>query len=204
VNELDNTKGIGMYRNLDNTKGIGMYRNSESYRQRGAIVEEIREIKTGGREVIHLTVNWNQIQYNNNPELMCRIFGNWYVCRFLPWLMNTRYFTKSKIAYFQPITKVYLENHYQSNKVAMFHHHAIVLCHKTTMSKMNEVLGKVIERKHKHQLTAYEQIQSVELDLRNPEIALYDTKQYEKWKDYSMNFPKKIENDFVDTVVDGS
>ena len=181
-----------------------MYRNSESYNQRGALVDDVRKIKTNGREVIHLTVNWNQIRHNNKPELMNRLFGTWYVSRFLPWLMDTRYFTKSKISYYQPITEVYLENHYQGNKVALFHHHAIVMCHKNTMTKMNEALGKVIERKHKHQLTDFKQIQSVKLDLRDAEIALYDTKQYEKWGSYSMNFGKKNKNDFVDTVVDGS
>lgn len=158
------------------------------YQDISSYVNEITEYQKLGRETIHLTLTYNKIDESRNPELMNRIFSKWWLSRFLPFLLNTRYYTKPKISVFQPYSRVFLHNHFSDKNTAYLHHHAYLCCHKETMSRLSSVLNTVLTKKDNHQLSDFQQIQSVKLTCRDEWIATYTAKNYDKYGEYVLQF----------------
>jgi len=151
------------------------------------LIDEIRVYRHYGREIVHLTIVYHKID-NFNPEVANRVFSKWYLSRYLPFVLDTRYYTKKKVSCYQPYTRAFLDCHFNNQKTAFIHHHAIVCLYPETMKKLEPLLNLRLTNNDIHQLTDFKQVQSVLMTKRDEWIATYSAKSYQRYKNYELTF----------------
>ena len=162
----------------------------QNYEDIAVLIHEFKKLKDTGNEIIHLTVVYNRLK---EPERLTvsganKIFANWYCSRLLPYLLNTKHYSKSNIACFQPVSKVFIDEHYDDRKTASIHHHAVLSVDRSVMPRIEPLLNDVLTQKQEHMLTSFKQIQSLKFTHRDEYIVTYAGKKYGKYKHDVMTF----------------
>lgn len=165
----------------------------QNYEDIAVLIHEFKKLKESGNQIIHLTVVYNRLK---EPERLTvnganKIFANWYCSRLLPFLLNTKRYSTSNIACFQPVTKVFIDEHFDDRKTASIHHHAVLSVDMKLMPRIEPLIDSVLTTKQKHMLTNFKQIQSIKFTQRDEYIVTYAAKKYGKYKSDVMSFGHK-------------
>ena len=142
------------------------------------------------RTTYHLTVTYQDRSYFEKTRhqekrfCMSSIFSRYYLCRILPYIMNTQNFTRISHREKQPVTIAFPERH----KDRMTYHHHAVISVKNEMSKRLDILCD----KELIDIFPFKNIQSVRLTKRNPSVINYASKSYLEFNDDVLIYaPKK-------------
>ena len=125
-----------------------------------ALTEYMLEQEQNNRTLFHMTITYKPFSDRDYSEKDVNLFfKNFYIKRFLPYLMNTRNYATIAMKLIQPITFSFVDEHEQkpidveyfdsnlNNTRAVpvaplrLHHHAILAVHQATIDRMNSLIG---------------------------------------------------------------
>lgn len=125
-----------------------------------ALTEYMLEQEQNNRTLFHMTITYKPFSDRDYSEKDVNVFfKNFYIKRFLPYLMNTRNYATIAMKLIQPITFSFVDEHEQkpidveyfdsnlNNTRAVpvaplrLHHHAILAVHQATIDRMNSLIG---------------------------------------------------------------
>ena len=127
---------------------------SSSQLMRFHLATYIHDIKhQSNRHLFHLTLTYKPYaDYSYSPKNTNDFFIHFYTKHFLPFLLNTKNFQRSKYREMQPICLAFLDEHESqvstqkylntSRFSARLHHHAILAIHADTYDKMQTLIGE--------------------------------------------------------------
>jgi AAA15 family ATPase/GTPase len=133
---------------------------SKSQEEQIALAEYMFEQEQNNRTLFHMTITYKPFadRYYNEKDVNV-FFKNFYIKRFLPYLMNTRNYATIAMKRIQPITFSFVDEHEQKpieidyfdsnlNNIRAvpvaplrLHHHAILAVHPATVKRMNSLIG---------------------------------------------------------------
>ena len=148
-------------------------------------------VNSHDRPTYHLTMTYQDRKCFENPThenkqlSMSSIFSTFYLCRLLPYIMNTTKFTKVSIKHLQPISLVFPERH--KDRFTL-HHHAVICAHQETVSR----LDKLLERELKNDFDNFRHIESVYLTKRDSSVIKYASKEFHKFHDDVLIFAPRF------------
>jgi hypothetical protein len=133
---------------------------SKSQKDRIALAEYMFEHEQNNRTLFHMTITYKPFSKREyNEKDVSVFFMNFYIKRFLPYLLNTRNYTTIAMKCIQPITYCFVDEHAQkpidieyfdntlNNSRAVpiaplrLHHHVILAVHPVTIERMNSLIG---------------------------------------------------------------
>lgn len=125
-----------------------------------ALAEYMFEQEQNNRTLFHMTITYKPFAVREYSEKDVNVFfKNFYIKRFLPYLMNTRNYTTIAMKRIQPITFCFVDEHAQKpidieyfdnnlNNTRAFpvaplrlHHHVILAVHPATTDRMKSLIG---------------------------------------------------------------
>lgn len=136
------------------------------------------------RKTYHLTVDYHDRKcfekpiHQNKDYDMSAIFSTFYLCRLLPYIMNTTKFTKDSIKHLQPKTIVFPDR-YKTRQT--LHHHAVICPHESTAARLDAILET--ELKDMFPFKLIESIRLTEQYDYSATITHYANKDYQKFHD---------------------
>jgi hypothetical protein len=150
------------------------------------------------RHLFHLTLTYKPFEdYSYSPKNTNDFFIHFYTKHFLPFLLNTKNFQRSKYREMQPICLAFLDGHESkvstqkylntSRFSARLHHHAILAIHTDTLDRMQTLIGENTLASNKF---SYKVMSS---DVRECDAMclLYASKMYAKYPDF-LCFPDRL------------
>ena len=150
------------------------------------------------RHLFHLTLTYKPFEdYSYSPKNTNDFFIHFYTKHFLPFLLNTKNFQRSKYREMQPICLAFLDEHESevstqkylntSRFSARLHHHAILAIHTDTFDRMQSLIGENTLASNKF---SYKVMSS---DVRECDAMclLYASKMYAKYPDF-LCFPDRL------------
>ena len=141
------------------------------------------------RDTYHLTVTYQdrtcfeRTRNNNKDYCMSSIFSRFYVCRLLPYIMNTQNYTRVSLRQKQPVTIVFPERHKDRYT---YHHHAVISATDFTKDRLDVLCDKELI-----DIFPFKNIQSVRLTKRDPRVIDYASKEYSEWNNDVLIFNSK-------------
>ena len=114
---------------------------------------------------------------------MSSIFSRFYVCRLLPYMMNTQNYTRVSLRQKQPVTIVFPERHKDRYT---YHHHAVISAIPETSHRLDILCDKELI-----DIFPFKNIQSVRLTKRDPRVIDYASKEYSEMNDDVLIFGPK-------------
>jgi len=164
-----------------------MLSTHESNKHRSAYYDLVEREK---KPTFHLVVTYRKnrkcFQYPTNQDKkkdISAIFSVFYMSRLLPYIMNTRKYTKDSIKHLQPITYAFAERHKDREEL---HHHAVICADKSTASRLEAILDRQLITRF-----PFTSIQSIFLTKRRPCISQYASKNYKHFEDAVLTFANK-------------
>lgn len=150
------------------------------------------------RHLFHLTLTYKPFEdYSYSPKNTNDFFIHFYTKHFLPFLLNTKNFQRSKYREMQPICFAFLDEHESnlstqkylstSRFSARLHHHAILAIHKDTLDRMQTLIGENTLASNKFS----NKVMSSHLRECDPMCLLYASKMHAKYPDF-LSFPDKL------------
>lgn len=172
---------------------------SSSELKRFHLAKYINDIKhQSNRHLFHLTLTYKPFEdYSYSPKNTNDFFIHFYTKHFLPFLLNTKNFQRSKYREMQPICYVFLDEHESKVRTqkylntsrfsARLHHHAILAIHTDTLDRMQTLIGENTLASNKF---SYKVMSS---DVRECDAMclLYASKMYAKYPDF-LCFPDRL------------
>ena len=151
------------------------------------------------RTTYHLTVTYQdrtcfeRTRNYNKDYCMSSIFSRFYVCRLLPYIMNTQNYTRVSLRQKQPVTIVFPEKHKDRYT---YHHHAVISATDFTKDRLDVLCDKELI-----DIFPFKNIQSVRLTKRDPRVIDYASKEYSEMNDdvliFSSNKSVKLANENI-------
>ena len=121
---------------------------SSSQQMRFHLAKFTQELEhQSNRHLFHLTLTYKPFEdYSYSPKNTNDFFIHFYTKHFLPFLLNTKNFQRSKYREMQPICLAFLDEHESKDSTqkylntsrfsARLHHHAILAIHTDTLDRM--------------------------------------------------------------------
>ena len=147
-------------------------------------------VKELDRPTYHLTVTYHnrpcfeKPTHQNKDYNMSSIFATFYLCRLLPYIMNTTKFTKDSIKHLQPKTFVFPERH--EDRFTL-HHHAVICPHESTAARLDLLLEKELIY-----MFPFDNVQSIYLTKRDDSIVQYASEDYQEFHDDVLIFAPRV------------
>ena len=150
------------------------------------------------RHLFHLTLTYKPFEdYSYSPKNTNDFFIHFYTKHFLPFLLNTKNFQRSKYRELQPICYAFLDEHESkvstqkylntSRFSARLHHHAILAIHADTLDKMQSLIGENTLASNKFS----NKVMSSHVRECDAMCLLYASKMYAKYPDF-LCFPDRL------------
>ena len=150
------------------------------------------------RHLVHLTLTYKPFEdYSYSPKNTNDFFIHFYTKHFLPFLLNTKNFQRSKYREMQPICLAFLDEHESqvstqkylntSRFSARLHHHAILAIHADTLYKMQSLIGENTLASNKFS----NKVMSSHVRECDAMCLLYASKMYAKYPDF-LCFPDRL------------
>ena len=172
---------------------------SSSQQMRFHLAKFTQELEhQSNRHLFHLTLTYKPFEdYSYSPKNTNDFFIHFYTKHFLPFLLNTKNFQRSKYREMQPICLAFLDEHESkvstqkylntSRFSARLHHHAILAIHADTLDRMQSLIGENTLASNKF---SYKVMSS---DVRECDAMclLYASKMYAKYPDF-LCFPDRL------------
>lgn len=150
------------------------------------------------RHLFHLTLTYKPFEdYSYSPKNTNDFFIHFYTKHFLPFLLNTKNFQRSKYRELQPICLAFLDEHESkvstqkylntSRFSARLHHHAILAIHADTLDRMQSLIGENTLASNKFSI----KVMSSHVRECDAMCLLYASKMYAKYPDF-LSFPDRL------------
>ena len=150
------------------------------------------------RHLFHLTLTYKPFEdYSYSPKNTNDFFIHFYTKHFLPFLLNTKNFQRSKYRDLQPICLAFLDEHESkvstqkylntSRFSARLHHHAILAIHTDTLDRMQTLIGENSLASNKFS----NKVMSSHVRECDAMCLLYASKMYAKYPDF-LCFPDRL------------
>ena len=150
------------------------------------------------RHLFHLTLTYKPFEdYSYSPKNTNDFFIHFYTKHFLPFLLNTKNFQRSKYRDLQPICLAFLDEHESkvstqkylntSRFSARLHHHAILAIHTDTLDRMQTLIGENTLASNKFS----NKVMSSHVRECDAMCLLYASKMYAKYPDF-LSFPDRL------------
>jgi hypothetical protein len=173
---------------------------SSSKQMRFHLAKYAQELQNqSSKHLFHLTLTYKPFaDYSYSPKNTNDFFIHFYTKHFLPFLLNTKNFQRSKYRELQPICLAFLDEHesrvnsqtyLQTNRFsARLHHHAILAIHADTLDKMQSLIGENTLASNKFST----KVMSSHVRECDPKCLLYASKMYAKYPDF-LSFPDRLQ-----------
>ena len=150
------------------------------------------------RHLFHFTLTYKPFEdYSYSPKNTNDFFIHFYTKHFLPFLLNTKNFQRSKYRELQPICYAFLDEHESkvstqkylntSRFSARLHHHAILAIHADTLDRMQSLIGENTLASNKFS----NKVMSSHVRECDAMCLLYASKMYAKYPDF-LCFPDRL------------
>ena len=150
------------------------------------------------RHLFHLTLTYKPFEdYSYSPKNTNDFFIHFYTKHFLPFLLNTKNFQRSKYRELQPIGFSFLDEHESkvstqkylntSRFSARLHHHAILAIHTDTLDRMQTLIGENTLASNRFS----NKVMSSHVRECDAMCLLYASKMYAKYPDF-LCFPDRL------------
>ena len=150
------------------------------------------------RHLFHLTLTYKPFEdYSYSPKNTNDFFIHFYTKHFLPFLLNTKNFQRSKYRDLQPICLAFLDEHESkvstqkylntSRFSARLHHHAILAIHTDTLDRMQTLIGENTLASNRFS----NKVMSSHVRECDAMCLLYASKMYAKYPDF-LCFPDRL------------
>ena len=172
---------------------------SSSKQMRFHLAKYAQELQhQSSKHLFHLTLTYKPFaDYSYSPKNTNDFFIHFYTKYFLPFLLNTKNFQRSKYRELQPICLAFLDEHesrvnsqtyLQTNRFsARLHHHAILAIHADTYEKMQTLVGENTLASNKFST----KVMSSHVRECDAMCLLYASKMYGKYPDF-LSFPDRL------------
>ena len=163
------------------------------------LAKYINDIKhQSNRHLFHLTLTYKPFEdYSYSPKNTNDFFIHFYTKHFLPFLLNTKNFQRSKYREMQPICLAFLDEHESnvstqkylntSRFSARLHHHAILAIHTDTLDRMQSLIGENTLASNRFS----NKVMSSHVRECDAMCLLYASKMYAKYPDF-LCFPDRL------------
>ena len=150
------------------------------------------------RHLFHLTLTYKPFEdYSYSPKNTNDFFIHFYTKHFLPFLLNTKNYQRSKYREMQPICLAFLDEHESnvstqkylntSRFSARLHHHAILAIHTDTLDRMQSLIGENTLASNRFS----NKVMSSHVRECDAMCLLYASKMYAKYPDF-LCFPDRL------------
>ena len=172
---------------------------SSSQLRRLHLAKYINDIKhQSNRHLFHLTLTYKPFEdYSYSPKNTNDFFIHFYTKHFLPFLLNTKNFQRSKYREMQPICLAFLDEHESkvstqkylntSRFSARLHHHAILAIQTDTLDRMQTLIGENTLASNRFS----NKVMSSDVRECDAMCLLYASKMYAKYPDF-LCFPDRL------------
>ena len=172
---------------------------SSSQQMRFHLAKFAQELEhQSNRHLFHLTLTYKPFEdYSYSPKNTNDFFIHFYTKHFLPFLLNTKNFQRSKYREMQPICLAFLDEHESnvstqkylntSRFSARLHHHAILAIHTDTLDRMQTLIGENTLASNKFS----NKVMSSHVRECDAMCLLYASKMYVKYPDF-LSFPDRL------------
>ena len=172
---------------------------SSSQQMRFHLAKFTQELEhQSNRHLFHLTLTYKPFEdYSYSPKNTNDFFIHFYTKHFLPFLLNTKNFQRSKYREMQPICLAFLDEHESkvstqkylntSRFSARLHHHAILAIHADTLDRMQTLIGENTLASNKFS----NKVMSSHVRECDAMCLLYASKMYAKYPDF-LSFPDRL------------
>ena len=172
---------------------------SSSQQMRFHLAKFTQELEhQSNRHLFHLTLTYKPFEdYSYSPKNTNDFFIHFYTKHFLPFLLNTKNFQRSKYREIQPICLAFLDEHESqvstqkylntSRFSARLHHHAILAIHSDTLDRMQTLIGENTLASNKFST----KVMSSHVRECDAMCLLYASKMYAKYPDF-LSFPDRL------------
>jgi hypothetical protein len=147
------TKIEPSYLNSINKKATNPRELSITDQMRLALLHNMLELEQSGRTLFFLTVTYRPYQNKIYGAVdVDQFFARLYVQHFLPELLKTRHYNRSKFRPLQPVTYAFIDEHkpdfvksaFDPNLLELtsrLHHHAVLAVHPETLCSIQNLVG---------------------------------------------------------------
>ena len=172
---------------------------SSSQQMRFHLAKFTQELEhQSNRHLFHLTLTYKPFEdYSYSPKNTNDFFIHFYTKHFLPFLLNTKNFQRSKYREMQPICLAFLDEHESKDSTqkylntsrfsARLHHHAILAIHTDTLDRMQTLIGENTLASNKFS----NKVMSSHVRECDAMCLLYASKMYAKYPDF-LSFPDRL------------
>ena len=172
---------------------------SSSQQMRFHLAKFTQELEhQSNRHLFHLTLTYKPFEdYSYSPKNTNDFFIHFYTKHFLPFLLNTKNFQRSKYRELQPICLAFLDEHESnvstqkylntSRFSARLHHHAILAIHTDTLDRMQTLIGENTLASNRFS----NKVMSSHVRECDAMCLLYASKMYAKYPDF-LCFPDRL------------
>ena len=172
---------------------------SSSQLMRFHLAKYVNDIKhESNRHLFHLTLTYKPFEdYSYSPKNTNDFFIHFYTKHFLPFLLDTKNFQRSKYREMQPICLAFLDEHESnvstqkylstSRFSARLHHHAILAIHADTLDRMQSLVGENTLASNKFS----KKVMSSHVRECDAMCLLYASKMHTKYPDF-LSFPDRL------------
>ena len=172
---------------------------SSSQQMRFHLAKFTQELEhQSNRHLFHLTLTYKPFEdYSYSPKNTNDFFIHFYTKHFLPFLLNTKNFQRSKYRELQPICYAFLDEHESkvstqkylntSRFSARLHHHAILAIHTDTLDRMQTLIGENTLASNRFS----NKVMSSHVRECDAMCLLYASKMYAKYPDF-LSFPDRL------------
>ena len=172
---------------------------SSSQQMRFHLAKFTQELEhQSNRHLFHLTLTYKPFEdYSYSPKNTNDFFIHFYTKHFLPFLLNTKNFQRSKYREMQPICLAFLDEHESqvstqkylntSRFSARLHHHVILAIHTDTLDRMQTLIGENTLASNKFS----NKVMSSHVRECDAMCLLYASKMYAKYPDF-LCFPDRL------------
>ena len=172
---------------------------SSSQQMRFHLAKFTQELEhQSNRHLFHLTLTYKPFEdYSYSPKNTNDFFIHFYTKHFLPFLLNTKNFQRSKYREMQPICLAFLDEHESnvstqkylntSRFSARLHHHVILAIHTDTLDRMQTLIGENTLASNKFST----KVMSSHVRECDSMCLLYASKMYAKYPDF-LSFPDRL------------
>ena len=182
------------------------YHNTSTFASRIALAEYFYSQEQSGRILYHMTTTYKPFEDRTyNERDVNKFFVNFYVKKFLRYVLDTSYINKNSNRQIQPICFCFVDDHEPkvvgesfgeiANNILStsiryrfaerLHHHAVLAVHTSTVDRIDKLIGE-------NTLTHFSR-KMMTSDLKRCDAGrvLYSSKMMHKYQDY-LTFPDKM------------
>ena len=186
---------------------------SKNQQMRLELTKYFHDLKyQSNRHLFHLTLTYKPFEdYSYSPKNTNDFFIHFYTKHFLPFLLNTKNFQRSKYREMQPICLAFLDEHESNVSTQKYlntsrfsarpaktrdqttrfserlHHHAILAIHADTYDRMQSLIGENTLESNKFSY----KVMSSHVRECDAMCLLYASKMYAKYPDF-LSFPDRL------------